>query len=154
MVSRKGDQVKVNLGCGKLHKKGYVNVDMLPPADIICNIGKDTLPYVDGALSLVEADNLLEHFDNDEFMFAMNEIWRVTKSGGVFWFKVPDALNWADGAYGDPTHKRFFVPRSFLYFDQAKPQWKNYGRHYGFKGWKLKSLTTDNRFFTCSLVKP
>jgi predicted SAM-dependent methyltransferase len=145
---------KVNLGCGKLHKKGYINIDVKPPADVICNIGKERLPYKDGELELVEADNLMEHFDNDEFMFAMNEIFRVLRSGGVFWWKVPDAENWPDAAFGDPTHKRFFFPRSFLYMDRATQQWKHYGRHYGFEGWIKRKLETDNRFFTCELVKP
>jgi len=145
---------RLNLGCGNLHKKGYINIDVIPPADLIANIATQPLPYEACEVELVEADNLLEHFDNDELMFAMNEIFRILKSGGVFWFKVPDALHWPDGAYGDPTHKRFFVPRSFLYFDRAKPQWKNYGRHYGFAGWNLKKLETDDRFFTCELVKP
>lgn len=147
-------EIKLNVGCGKLHKRGYVNVDMKPPADVLCDIGKDRLPYDDNSVDIVEADNLMEHFDNDEFMHAMNEIFRVIKKGGMFWWKVPDALNWADGAYGDPTHKRFFVPRSFLYFDRSKQQWKSYGQHYGFQGWSLKSLSTDSRFFTCELIKP
>ena len=126
--------MKLNIGCGKLHKKGYVNIDMQAPADVICNIGKDRLPYEDNSVELGEADNLMEHFDNDEFMFAMNEVFRVMQKGGVLWWKVPDAENWPDAAFGDPTHKRFFFPRSFLYMDKDTQQWKNYGRHYGFQG--------------------
>jgi predicted SAM-dependent methyltransferase len=146
--------MKLNIGCGALHKKGYVNVDIQKPADVLCNIGKDRLPYEEGAVDLVEADNLMEHFDNAEFMHAMNEVFRVLKKGGVFWWKVPDAQKWPDGAYGDPTHKRFFFPRSFQYMDNSKINWKHYGKAYGFKGWILKSLSTDGRFFTCELVKP
>ncbi len=146
--------MKINLGCGHLHKKGYANVDMQMPADYLCDIGKQGLPFVGNSVELAEADNLMEHFDNHEFMFAMNDVFRVLRPGGLFWWKVPDALSWPDGAYGDPTHKRFFVPRSFLYVDRAKDQWKNYGRHYGFQGWDLKGLSTDGRFFTCELVKP
>jgi len=142
---------KVNLGCGKLHKKGYLNVDIRPPADLIHNIARKPLPIT---ADLIEADNILEHLTNDQFIRAMNNIYHSVVSGGKFWFKVPDALNWPDGAYGDPTHERFFVPRSFLYFDLAKPQWKNYGSHYGLEGWNLESLKTDNRFFTCVLIRP
>jgi predicted SAM-dependent methyltransferase len=146
--------MKLNIGCGKLHKKEYVNIDMQAPADVICNIGSDRLPYEDNSVELVEADNLMEHFDNDEFLFAMNEVFRVVHKGGVFWWKVPDAENWPDAAFGDPTHKRFFFPRSFLYMNRDTQQWKNYGRHYGFQGWTLRKLETDKRFFTCELVKP
>jgi SAM-dependent methyltransferase len=146
--------MKLNIGCGRIHKKGYINIDMVAPADVLCNIGKERLPYDDSSVELVEADNLMEHFDNDEFMHALNEVHRVLHSNGVFWWKVPDAENWPDAAFGDPTHKRFFFPRSFLYMDQATQQWKNYGRHYGFLGWHKRNLETDKRFFTCELVKP
>lgn len=146
---------QVNLGCGKLHKRGYLNVDIRQPADLVFDITRGALlAPLRGTVDLIEADNLLEHFDNDEFLRAMNNIHTTLATGGRFWFKVPDALNWPDGAYGDPTHKRFFVPRSFLYFDITQPQWKNYGSHYGFLGWTLLGLHSDMRFFTCTLQKP
>ncbi len=140
---------KLNLGCGSKHKKGYVNIDFRAPADIVADVTKG-LPFADGEADLVEADNLLEHFDNDEFMFVMNEVWRVLKPGGIFWFKVPDALHWMDGAFGDPTHKRFFVPRSFKYLTETTV-YDDYGSAYGFKPWKMVKLDTDARFFTCEL---
>jgi SAM-dependent methyltransferase len=141
---------KLNLGCGGKHKKGYVNIDIRPPADIVADVTKG-LPLKDDEAELVEADNLLEHLDNDEFLFVMNEVWRVLKKDGVFWFKVPDALHWMDGAFGDPTHKRFFVPRSFKYLTVDNATYEEYGKAYGFKPWKLVKLETDAKFFTCEL---
>lgn len=147
----------VNLGCGKQHKPSngqmkWVNIDWIEPADIVCDVTKG-LPFKDEEIDRIEADNLLEHFDNDEFKFVMNECYRVLKKGGVFWWKSPDANNWPDGAWGDPTHKRYFFPRSFYYFDVNHPTWFHYGKEYGFKGWQVK-VTTDKKFFTCELTKP
>jgi SAM-dependent methyltransferase len=143
--------LNLNLGCGKTLKRerGWVNLDIVPPADILCDVTKG-LPQLDDTVDLIEADNLLEHFDNNEFLTVMNDCWRVLKRGGVFWFRVPNALAWMDGAFGDPTHKRFFVPRSFLYFTQTQ-QYDNFGKSYGFKPWKLEALITGN-FFECKLT--
>jgi len=141
----------LNLGCGKLHKKGCVNVDMIPPADQLVNLAHDKWPWADGSIVGLEADNLLEHFDNDEFLFFLNEAHRVLSTEGNFWWKVPNALDWPDGAFGDPTHKRYFFPRSFLYFNFEKGQWKDYGSAYGFRPWVIHGLTTvqDKKFYEC-----
>lgn len=141
---------KLNIGCGNIHKNGFVNIDIIEPADLICDVSKG-LPFEDNSVEKIEMDNLLEHFDNDQFLFVMNECHRVLIEGGVFWFRVPDALNWADGAFGDPTHKRFFVPRSFNYILVDKPQWINYGKYYGFKGWN-GLVKTDGKFFEGQLT--
>ncbi len=105
----------LNLGCGKIHKKEFINIDIQQPADLILRVGKDKLPYEDSSIDRIEADNLMEHLDNDEFIFAMNECWRVLKSDGQFWFKSPDALRNFNLAFGDPTHKRYFTDKSFQF---------------------------------------
>lgn len=141
--------MKVNIGCGKLHKpksEGWTNIDIIPPADIVCDVTLG-IPLESDSVDELEADNIFEHFDNDEFQVVMNECWRIIKPGGTMTMKVPDALRWPDGAFGDPTHKRFFVPRSFLYFTESQ-QWKTYGQEYGFHCWRQQKLTTDQRFFT------
>lgn len=138
--------IKLNLGCGKVHKQGYINADMVEPADIIFDV-REGIPYKDNNFDRIEADNLLEHFSPEEFIFVMNEIHRVIKKGGVFWVRVPNALDWFDGAAGDFTHKKFFVPRSFNYFETGNQQYENYGKHYGIKGWRKLSLDNNGKFF-------
>lgn len=144
--------MKINLGCGKIHKNGYVNVDWIEPADEVYDV-TEGMPYDDGSVDLIEADNLFEHFDNDEFKEVMNECWRVLKQGGYLWIKSPDALNWFEGAFADPTHKRFFVwPRSFYYVQGGHPTYENYGKEYGFKPWKVKG-GTNGKFIEVTLTK-
>lgn len=151
--------MKLNIGSGmkRFHMRDYVNVDILEDADVVFDLamGADW-PWSTDSIDYIRADNLLEHFDNDEFMFVMNEAHRVLKAHGEFWLRVPDAERWPDGAFGDPTHKRYFFPRSFIYFDHDSDTWKNYGKGYGFKPWivKLDRVQTSavGRFFEASLV--
>lgn len=141
--------MKINLGCGKLHKQGYINADIVEPADVLFDVEMG-IPYKDNNFERVEADNVIEHI-GDKFIFVMNEIYRVLEKEGEFWIKVPDAENWFAGAFGDPTHKRFFCLRSFNYFNREHPTYLNYGGE--IKGWKIKELKTDNKFITATLIK-
>ena len=140
---------KLNLGCGKLHKKGYINCDIKEPADEVFDVTKG-LPFEDSSCSLIEADNLLEHI-GDEFIFVMNECHRVLEHGGKLWIKVPDAERWLAGAIGDPTHKRFFCERTFNYLNRFHPTHQNYATD--LEGWTIESLETDGKFITATLCK-
>jgi len=148
--------MKLNLGCGpkRMHMKGYVNVDVLSDADMVMNVATQNWGWGSGTVEYIRADNLLEHLNNAEFLHVMNEAHRVLAANGMFWFRVPNALSWPDGAFGDPTHQRYFVPRSFYYLDHEHDQWKNYGCYYGFKPWVVNVGGTE-RFFeaTCKAIK-
>ena len=144
--------MKLNLGCGKIHKENFINADIVEPADIIFDVTKG-IPYRDENFERVEADNLMEHLDADQFKFVMNEIHRVLIKGGKLWIRVPDAENWFAGAFGDPTHKRYFCIRTFNYLNREHQTFKNYGGSYGFKGWQIKEVSTDKQFITATLIK-
>jgi len=135
---------KLNLGCGKLHKEGYVNLDIVNPADVVADV-REPLPFKDNNFDRIEADNLMEHM-GDEFLGLMNECYRVMKPGGVLWIKVPNARDWFDGAAGDPTHKRFFTPRTFGYLTIGDAHYERYGSTYGFRGWNGVTLDVTKQF--------
>jgi len=145
------EQRNLNLGCGQSHKNDFINVDVVEPADIICRVGSEELPFQEQSVDYVEADNLLEHLYNEQFLFAMNDIYRVLKEGGLFWFRVPNFERWVEGAAADPTHKMFFVRQSIDYFTNHTA-WEKYGKSYGFKKWKLVNLSVD-KFLSVMLKK-
>lgn len=120
----------LNIGCGTKHlgfmpdgsgdiswlnvdNRNEVNPDML--VDLV-----RTWPWAGATFDIVNADNVLEHFYPENAIHVLNEIGRVLKIGGEAVIIVPHALS--QGAYQDPTHKSFWVPRSALYWSNAYTQ--------------------------------
>jgi len=113
----------LNLGCGNKPRFSelldkWINLDnqAFPGVDIVRDL-KRGIPMPDESFDHVLCDNVLEHFDSDDVVFIINEIDRVLKIGGTAEIIVPHALI-GQGAYQDPTHKSYFVPRSVLYWNQ------------------------------------
>src|SRR5207245_9422533 len=88
-----------------------------PPAtDVVRDLARG-LPFDDGTVSEILCDNVLEHVGPvEDFIFILNEFYRVLAPGGVATIIVPDGRSQA--AWQDPTHVRAFVPRSALYWNQ------------------------------------
>lgn len=115
----------LNLGCGdKIFKPGqqgfhhwvHADVRALVHVDVVCDF-RQPLPFDDGFFDHIHADNVLEHFVSEDLIRLINECDRILKPFGTFRVIVPHFQS--QGAVQDPTHKSFFVPRSFLYWNQV-----------------------------------
>ena len=106
--------VKLNMGCGRDIKVGYVNMDSakLAGVDIIHDLDKFPWPFKDNYFEEVFASHVLEHL-NDKIK-PLEEIYRVCKNNAKVIIKVPIF----PGTYAvcDPTHKQFFNYSTFDYF--------------------------------------
>jgi ubiquinone/menaquinone biosynthesis C-methylase UbiE len=110
--------VRLNLGCGNHRLAGWINMDMVctPAVDVVRDITRG-LPFEDSSVDEILVDNVLEHIGPEQdFVFVLNELYRVLKPGALLNVIVPDARSQA--GWQDPTHKRSFVPRSVLYWNQ------------------------------------
>ena len=58
----------------------------------------DALPFADGTIAKVQAQDVFEHLPFEKLPFVLDEIYRVLKPGGVFRLSVPD--------YRSPVLKR------------------------------------------------
>lgn len=114
--------MKINLGCGKDKRKGYVNVDSssLVKPDKVWNLEKTPLPFKDNSVDEVLAHHVLEHINN--LIPLMHDLRRICKKGAKIKIKTPFYSAW--GQFNDPTHVRFFTPFTFNYFSE----WETY-RH-------------------------
>lgn len=105
---------KLNLGCGKDIKKGFVNIDSvkLPGVEIVHDLDKYPWPFKDNEFGLVFCSHVLEHLSS--ITRPMEEIWRITKPKGRIVIEVPifPSIN----AAVDPTHKQFYTYLTFNYF--------------------------------------
>lgn len=113
----------LNVGCGDKQQEDtpdliWVNLDEAwhPGVDIQRDIRRG-LPFCDDMFDVVLLDNVLEHFASDDVIFILNEIFRVAKPGATVHIIVPHASS--QGAFQDPTHRSFYVPRCALYWNQV-----------------------------------
>lgn len=90
---------------------GYRSVDLLD-ADYIVDLEKPWTQFEDNSVGVIRAYHLLEHLDDTIHFF--NEAFRVLAPGGFLLIEVPSVKG--DGAFADPTHKKFFNTLSFEYF--------------------------------------
>lgn len=107
--------MKVNLGAGSNILADYVNHDLiaLPGIDVVHNLNQYPWPWDDGSVDTIKMYDVLEHLD--DFMMAMEELFRILTPGGCCHISVPYWNSWC--AYADPTHKRGFHEITFRFFD-------------------------------------
>ena len=107
---------KLNLGCGRDIKEGYINLDSLnlPKVDQVHDLNEFPYPFEENHFEEIYADNILEHLD--DLVKVMEELYRILKPGGKLIAIVPYFSS--AGAFQDPTHKRFFGLRTMNYFSK------------------------------------
>jgi len=107
---------KLNVGCGKDIKEGYINMDFLrlPGVNVVHNLNKFPWPFKNNEFDEIYASHILEHLD--DLTKAMAEIRRVCKNKARIIVRVP---HFSCGvSYRDPTHKRLFSYFTFDYFTE------------------------------------
>lgn len=118
--------IKLDIGCGKRCKKGYVGVDKIAFPDVIAvNIDYIPLPFLEESVQEIYCNHTLEHIQN--LIFVMNEFHRVLIPKGKLEIGVPLVGAYAEdgqflfgnGAYTDPTHVRYFSQDSFRFLEKG-----------------------------------
>jgi predicted SAM-dependent methyltransferase len=110
------DGAKINLGCGPVQPRGWINVDgsnrawlanrlwvvdrlmvglgLLPKTEFGRHVTvhdlKKPLPFADGAAACIYAGELWEHFEYPDAARLTQECFRVLAPGGVLRICVPD----------------------------------------------------------------
>lgn len=80
---------KLNLGCGRGIKEGWINIDRLNfGQEIVRDITKG-LPLNDDSIDGIHSEHCLEHIEREDVPFIWEEIYRVLKSGGIAEITVP-----------------------------------------------------------------
>src|SRR5215472_14326418 len=133
--------MRLNLGCGRDIRDGWVNIDCRPApgVDVVCDFGgKTVLPFGDDIVTLSEGSHVIEHL-TDPLPF-MEELHRVTVPGGRAVFRCPYGSS--DDADEDPTHVRRMFHGSWGFFGQP-----NYWRpdHAGLSDADLQAAVMTRR---------
>jgi len=139
----------LNIGCGNDKMQDAVNADLSPlcDPDVVCKLG-ETLPFKDNEFEEVYCYNVLAHVEtNKGFILAINELHRICN--GTIHVRTPLATH--ECAYQDPTEVRRFIPNSFTFMEHEHRRYEQYGKHYGFKPFKVTLVEDNGRQFKIDL---
>lgn len=83
--------MKLNVGCGRKHKKGFINIDGDPSVDPdrVMIFPEDRLSDVYRDVSLITADDFIEHFHHWEAVDILKDWYRVLGKEGKLILKTP-----------------------------------------------------------------
>ena len=82
--------MRLNLGCGKRYKEGFVNIDAFDAtvADTLMSV--EDLAFPSNSVEVIEACQLIEHLGYFHTISALGEWFRVLKPGGTLLIETPD----------------------------------------------------------------
>jgi hypothetical protein len=125
--------LKLDLGCGQNPKDGFEGVDLYgDKATHKVDLFKFPWPFKSNSVEEINASHFLEHIPAREvdvadlsgadrgyigadMLFAfMDECYRILKPECWMHIVVPSGRS--NRAFWDPTHRRFFMQETFLYF--------------------------------------
>jgi hypothetical protein len=113
--------LKLDIGCGKHKKAGFLGVDQIAfeGVDTVIDV-RLRWPWADGSVEEVHCSHFLEHLTAQERIHFVNELHRVLVTGGKAAIITP---HWASNrAYGDPTHQ--WPPVAEMWFYYLDPTWR------------------------------
>jgi ubiquinone/menaquinone biosynthesis C-methylase UbiE len=105
---------KLNIGCGKLAKKGYVNLDKhkFPGVDKVWNLDKFPYPFRDNEFDEILCFNILEFVG--DFIKTMEEIYRIAKPNAII--KVLDVPSPSPFSFQNPLVRTRISYNTFDYY--------------------------------------
>ncbi len=111
--------LKLNIGCGRNIKKGWINIDLSKEADLQLDM-RELLPLADGSVREIYSEHFFEHLDYpDDAKRFLGECFRVLETGGVFSLGVPDT-RWPLLDYADVGDGQYFQAAERL---EWHPEW-------------------------------
>ena len=112
--------MRLNLGCGRRHLDGFVNVDIHAGCqpDRVVDLESFPWPFDDNVAEEIELHHVLEHLGQQTSVFLeiIQELYRVGRDGCVIHVTVPHP-NHADFST-DPSHVRSIKPETLAMFSR------------------------------------
>ncbi|KAF5045937.1 hypothetical protein DSECCO2_476050 [anaerobic digester metagenome] len=100
---KKNKSIKLNVGCGTVKFPGWINIDIIPAADLILDVRKK-LPFENNSVDMIYSEHFIEHITFNKGKKTVTEFCRVLKEDGVLRIATPDldhliekyCKNWKD----------------------------------------------------------
>ena len=83
------ENVLLNIGCGRKHLPGFINMDIVQPYDKKLD-ARHGLPFSDGSVDGIYSEHFFEHLTQAEGLRFLRECRRVLKKGAHIRIAMPD----------------------------------------------------------------
>ena len=84
--------MKLNIGCGKIYKEGFINIDAFDSTVADKIMSADDLEFSSNTVDRIEANQIIEHFGLMKSIYILAEWFRVLKPGGILLIETPDLV--------------------------------------------------------------
>ncbi len=84
--------MKLNIGCGKIYKEGFINIDAFDSTVADKIMSADDLKFSSNTVERIEASQIIEHFGLMKSIYILAEWFRVLKPGGILLIETPDLV--------------------------------------------------------------
>jgi predicted SAM-dependent methyltransferase len=91
-LTRIGGGLKLNIGCGRNYRRGYVNIDAFDDTVADKLMAAEDMDFEDNMFSEVACIHTLEHLGPARSIYALSEIYRVLQPSGVLLLQTPDLV--------------------------------------------------------------
>lgn len=132
--------LKLDLGCGKNKKPGFLAVDRrsFDGVDVVADLTQPW-PWANDSVEEIHMSHVLEHFTGRERVHVFNEMHRVLVKGGKATIATP---HWASNrAYGDFTHQ--WPPVSEMLYFYLSKTWRDLNAPDNDAQWNPEGYTCD-----------
>jgi predicted SAM-dependent methyltransferase len=100
----------LHIGCGKLVRPGWVNIDFEPSSGVLYFNLLNPLPIKDGTVVRIHSEHFLEHLEYSDAIQFLTECSRVLAIGGMMRIIVPDA----------EKYMRAYAENDKIFFERLK----------------------------------
>ncbi len=135
----------LQLGCGIRPIEGAINHDLEKHSafvDVEWDLNNMPWPWRDGEFEKVIALDVMEHLKCEVYEW-LDECWRILVPDGLLVLRLPAWDH--ENSHCDPTHRMFFHPKTFSYWDKRTELFKSYGWFYYRKNNKWWNIETVER---------
>ncbi|MCD6283892.1 class I SAM-dependent methyltransferase [bacterium] len=128
----KNKSTKLDIGCGKNKREGFIGIDIDPNSDADIIASALNLPFKDNSVDEIYSSHLVEHFSPKETEKFFAEIYRVLKKNSRAFLKIDTDWTKKRLLQKDPTHKHRYSVREIkkilrqFNFSQSKVKRKIY----------------------------
>ena len=117
MIKKINPLKKLNLGCKKDIREGYINLDILPfkGVNVQHDLNKFPYPFEDNYFDEIICKHVLEQ--TDDWKKVIKELYRISKNKAKWSIEVP---YYNSVIAFNPHNKHFFTPSSFNIYDKKR----------------------------------